>query len=57
MNYNILKIFIKNDVDRSITLIRKIKLDIFINYKIIKCFVINPSNYNLIIKILKRLSN
>ncbi len=40
MNYNISKIFIKNDI-RFIILIFKIKLDIILNYKTIKYFIID----------------
>ena len=57
MNYNISKIFIKNDINRFIILIFKIKLDIISDYEVINYFIINSSQYNLIIKAFKRLLN
>ena len=57
INYNILKIFVKNNINYIINLSRKIKLKIIIDYKITKCYVINFFKYNFIIKILKRLFN
>ena len=41
INYNILKVFVRNNINYIINLSRKIKLKIIINYKIIKYFFIN----------------
>lgn len=57
VDYNMLKIFIKNNIDYIMSLSRKVKLKIIINYEIIKCYVINSFKHNLIMKTLKRLFN
>ena len=41
INYNIFKIFVKNDINYNIKLLRRIKLNIIINYKAINYYIIN----------------
>ena len=53
VNHNIFKIFMRNNINRIITLPHKVKLNIIINYKIVNYYVINFSQYDLIIKTLK----
>ena len=57
VNHSILKIFIKNDINYVISLSRKVKLKMVINYEITKCYVINSFKYNLAAKTLKRSFN
>ena len=57
VNYNISEVFVKNDINRIIKLPRKVKLNIIINYKAINYYIINSSQYNLIIKTLKYFFN
>ena len=57
VNYNILKVFVKNNINRIIKLSRKIKLNIVINYEIINYYIINSFQYDLIIKTLKHFFN
>ena len=57
VNRNISKVFVRNDIDRSIILARKVKLDVLSNYKIAKYFVIDLFNYNLAIRASKRSLN
>ena len=54
---NISEVFIRNDIDRSITLTRKVKLNVLSNYKAIEYFIIDLFNYDLAIKAPKRSSN
>ena len=57
INHNILKIFIRNNINYVMNLSRKIKLRMIINYEITKCYVINFSEYDFITKISKRSFN
>ena len=57
VNHNILKIFVKNDINYAISLSRKIKLKIIINYEATRCYVINSAEHNLVTKTLKRSFN
>ena len=57
INRNISKIFVRNDTDRSITLIRKVKLEVLSNYKATEYFIVDLANYNLAIRASKRSSN
>ena len=41
MNYNILEVFIRNNKNYIINLFRKVKLEIIMNYEIIKYFFID----------------
>ena len=50
VNYNIFKIFVRNDINYIIKLPRRIKLDIIINYKINNYYVIDFSQHDLIFK-------
>ena len=43
VNYNILKIFVKNDINRIIKLPRKVKLNMIINYKTVNYYIIDFS--------------
>ena len=52
-----LKVFIKNNINYVMSLSRKIKLKIIINYEITKYYIIDFFKYNFIIKILKRSLN
>ena len=51
------KIFVKNDTNYVISLSRKVKLKIIIDYKVTKCYVIDFFEYNFITKALKRSFN
>ena len=57
VNYNMLKIFIRNNINYIISLSRKVKLKMIINYEITKCYIINLSKYDFITKTLKRSFN
>ena len=52
-----LKVFIKNDIDHIISLSRKVKLRVIINYETTKYYVIDFVKHNLITKASKRSSN
>ena len=54
---NMLKAFVKNNIDYIMSLSRKIKLKTIIDYKIMRCYIIMIFIYNSITKILKRLFN
>ena len=57
VNYKIFEVFVRNDIDYAIKLPRRIKLNIIINYKTINYYIINSSQHDLIIKILKHSLN
>ena len=57
VNHNILKIFVKNDINHIMSLSRKVKLKIIINYETARCYVIDFSKYDLITKTPKRSPN
>ena len=57
VNHNISKVFVKNDINHIISLPRKVKLKIIIDYEITKCYVINSFEHNLITKTSKRSFN
>ena len=57
VDYNISKVFVKNDIDYFISLSRKVKLKMIIDYEITRCYVINFFKYNLITKTSKRSPN
>ena len=57
VDHNMLKIFVKNDINYVISLSRKVKLRVIINYEITKCYIINFFEYNLAAKTLKRSFN
>ena len=52
-----LKVFVKNNIDHVISLSRKVKLRMIIDYEIMKCYVIDSFEHNLIMKTLKRSFN
>ena len=57
VNHNISKVFIKNNINYTISLSRKVKLKMVINYEITRCYVINFVEHNLVTKTLKRSFN
>ena len=57
INYNILKIFVKNDINHIMSLSRKVKLKIIIDYETARCYVIDFSKHDFIIKTSKRSFN
>ena len=57
VDYNILKIFIKNDIDYVMSLSRKIKLRMIIDYEAARCYVIDFLKHDLIMKASKRSFN
>ena len=57
INHSISKVFVKNNINHIISLSRKVKLRVIINYKITKYYIIDFAEHNLIIKTLKRLLN
>ena len=57
VNHNMLKIFVKNDNDHIISLSRKVKLRMIIDYEVAKCYVIDFSEHDFITKTSKRSFN
>ena len=54
---NMSKVFVRNDIDRPITLARKVKLGVLSNYEAAEYFVIDLFNHDLVIKAPKRSPN
>ena len=57
VDHSISKIFVKNDIDHVMSLSRKVKLRMIINYEATRCYVINFAEHDLITKTSKRSSN
>ena len=57
VDYNISKVFVKNDIDHIISLSRKVKLRMIIDYEIARCYVINFAKHDLVTKTSKRSPN
>ena len=57
IDYNISKIFVKNDINYVINLSRKVKLKVIIDYKTTRCYVIDFFKHNFVARALKRLFN
>ena len=57
VDHSIIKIFVKNNINYVISLSRKVKLKIIINYETTKCYVISFIKYNFIARALKRSFN
>ena len=57
VDYNILKVFVKNDINHIMSLSRKVKLKIIIDYKAARYYVIDFVEHNLITKTSKRSLN
>ena len=53
VDYNISKVFVRNDINYIINLSRKIKLRVIIDYEITRCYVINFFKHNFIARALK----
>ena len=57
VNHSILKVFVKNHINYVISLSRKVKLKLIINYEITRCYVIDFVKYNFITRVSKRSLN
>ena len=57
VDHNMLKVFVRNDINHFMSLSRKVKLKVIIDYETAKCYVINFFEYDLITKTLKRSFN
>ena len=57
VDHSISKVFVKNDINYIMSLSRKVKLRVIIDYEITKCYVIDFAEHDLATKTLKRLFN
>ena len=57
VNHNMLKIFVRNDINHVISLSRKVKLKMIIDYKAARCYVIDFFEHDLVTKASKRSFN
>ena len=57
VDHNILKVFVKNNINYVISLSRKVKLKMIIDYETTKCYVIDFFEHNFIAKASKRSPN
>ena len=57
INHNMLKVFVRNDINYVMSLSRKVKLRVIIDYKITRCYVIDFVKHDFIMKASKRSFN
>ena len=57
VNYNISKVFIKNNINYIINLSRKVKLKMIVNDEITKCYIIKIFKHDFVARALKRSPN